>query len=325
MFWKGPVFTRNGFVGKGIDLENCNIISDVDGDENGIIIPLFRNCHTHLGDTLARNEIPKGLSLSELVGPNGWKHKWLENNDQRTSAIAGLKEIINSGTGLVMDFREGGKAGLNVFDNIEYPGKLILLGRPVNNEGLPGSNAGISSLVDVNNATVIASSARSNNGLVGIHHSENEREEIQPLLDLKPDFAVHMCHATNSDLKKIKANNISIVVCPRSNHYFGNTPPLEKMIELGIDIGFGTDNGMLCTVNMMDEIHFIRTEYDSLELKTILSIACFGLNDMFNKDGTSTYSNLEQSGWILLSRVEEDNYESIFNPNTKILGIRWRN
>ena len=325
MFWKGPVFTRNGFVGKGIDLENCNIISDVDGDENGIIIPLFRNCHTHLGDTLARNEIPKGLSLSELVGPNGWKHKWLENNDQRTSAIAGLKEIINSGTGLVMDFREGGKAGLNVFDNIEYPGKLILLGRPVNNKGLPGSNAGISSLVDVNNATVIASSARSNNGLVGIHHSENEREEIQPLLDLKPDFAVHMCHATNSDLKKIKANNISIVVCPRSNHYFGNKPPLEKMIELGIDIGFGTDNGMLCTVNMMDEIHFIRTEYDSLELKTILSIACFGLNDMFNKDGTSTYSNLEQSGWILLSRVEEDNYESLFNPNTKILGIRWRN
>jgi hypothetical protein len=76
---------------------------------------------------------------------------------------------------------------------------------------------------------------------------------------------------------------------------------------------------------MMDEIHFIRTEYDSLELKIILSIACFGLNDMFNKDGTSTYSNLEQSGWILLSRVEEDNYESIFNPNTKILGIRWRN
>ena len=320
MFWKGPVFTRSGFVGKGIDLENCNIISDVDGDENGIIIPLFRNCHTHLGDTLARKEIPKDLSLSELVGPNGWKHKWLENNDQRTSAIAGLKEIINSGTGLVMDFREGGKEGLEIFDDIEYPGKLILLGRPVNSEGLPGTNAGIS-----NNATEIASSARSNNGLVGIHHSENEREEIQPLLDLKPDFAVHMCHATKSDLKKIKANNISIVVCPRSNHYFGNKPPLEKMIELGIDIGFGTDNGMLCTVNMMDEIHFIRTEYDSLELKTILSIACFGLNDMFNKDGTSTYSNLEQSGWILLSRVEEDNYESIFNPNTKILGIRWRN
>ena len=325
MFWKGPVFTSDGFVGKGIYLENCSIANEIEGEESGIIIPLFRNCHTHLGDTLARKEMPHNLSLSELVGPNGWKHKWLAKNDQRTSAVAGVKEIINSGTGLVMDFREGGKEGLDVFDGIEYPGKLILLGGPLNNEELPGNNAGISSLIDVKNATEMAATARSNNGLVGIHHSENEREEIQPLLDLKPDFAVHMCHATESDLKKIKANDISIVVCPRSNRYFGNKPPLEKMIELGIDIGFGTDNGMLCTVNMMDEIHFIRAQYDSLDLKTILSIACFGLNDIFNKDGTSTYSNLEQSGWILLSRVEEDNYESIFNPNTEILGIRWRN
>jgi len=325
MFWKGAVFTREGFVGKGIDLESCSIVDNIDGEENGIIIPLFRNCHTHLGDTLARKEMPNNLSLSELVGPNGWKHKWLENNDQRASAIAGLKEVVNSGTGLVMDFREGGKAGLDVFDNIEYPGKLILLGRPVGNEKLTGINAGISSLADVDNAVEITLSARDKNGLIGIHHSENEREDVQPLLDLKPDFAVHMCYASDDDLKKIKANNISIVVCPRSNHYFGNRPPLEKMIELGIDIGIGTDNGMLCTANIMDEIHFIRREYDSLGLETILSIACFGLDDIFNKDGTSTYSNLEPSGWILLSRVEEDNYESIFNPNTEILGIRWMN
>lgn len=325
MFWKGPVFTRDGFVEKGVDLENCDIINDINGEENGIIIPLFRNCHTHLGDTLARKEIPNNLSLSELVGPNGWKHKWLQNNDQRASAIAGLKEIISSGTGLVIDFREGGRDGLEIFDNLEYPGKLILLGRPEKNEALPGSNAGISSLADVDDAIEIAVSARRKNGLIGIHHSENQREDIQPLIELKPDFAVHMCYASDNDLEKIKTNNISIVVCPRSNHYFGNKPPLEKMIDLGIDIGFGTDNGMLCTANMMDEIQFIRREYDSLRLQTILSIACFGLDDIFNKDGTSTYSNLEPSGWILLSRVEEDNYESVFNPNTEILGIRWRN
>ena len=46
---------------------------------------------------------------------------------------------------------------------------------------------------------------------------------------------------------------------------------------------------------------------------------------MFNKDGTSTYSNLEQSGWILLSRVEEDEYESVFDTQSEILGVRWRN
>ena len=92
-----------------------------------------------------------------------------------------------------------------------------------------------------------------------------------------------------------------------------------------MDIGFGTDNGMLCSVNMLDEIRFIREKFSSIGLDSILSIACFGLDDMFNKDGTSTYSNLKQSGWILLSRVEEDEYKSIFNPNSEILGIRWRN
>ena len=46
---------------------------------------------------------------------------------------------------------------------------------------------------------------------------------------------------------------------------------------------------------------------------------------MFNKDGSSAYSNLEQSGWMLLSRGAEDDFESVFSPETEILGVRWRN
>ena len=325
MFWKGPVFTRDGFRNQTIDLENCEVSDGVDGAADGVIIPLLRNCHTHLGDTLARSEIPDNLGLEDLVGPSGWKHKWLEKNHVGDSIIAGMREVISSGTGLIMDFREGGKEGLEIFDNIEYPGTSILLGRPKDNDDLPGKNAGISSLNDVPNATGISSKAREREGIVGIHHSENEREDIEGLIDLAPDFVVHMCYASDSDLEKVKNADISIVVCPRSNEYFGNSPPLKKMIELGMDIGFGTDNGMLCTANMLDEIRFIRRKFDSIDQNTILSIACFGLNDMFNKDGTSTYSNLEQSGWILLSRVEEDEYKSVFNPKSEILGIRWRN
>ena len=200
-----------------------------------------------------------------------------------------------------------------------------MLGRPKNGEELPGKNAGISSLKDVSNSVDLATAARKKSGLVGIHHSENEREDIDGLIGLAPDFVVHLWHASDDDLEKVKDAGISVVVCPRSNEYFGNSPPLEKMIDLGMDIGFGTDNGMLCSVNMLDEIRFIREKFSSIELDSILSIACFGLDDMFNKDGTSTYSNLKQSGWILLSRVEEDEYKSIFNPSSEILGIRWRN
>ena len=326
MFWKGPVFTKDGFTGEGINLETCRIADTLNGGEDGIIIPLFRNCHTHLGDTLARDEVPEGLTLAELVGPSGWKHEWLETNPTEASILAGMREIIASGTGLVMDFREGGKAGLNAFPEMEYPGTLILLGRPEGKDGLPGDNAGISSLADVGEMAIeMVQQSRKRKGLVGIHHSENEHEEIQAIIDLKPDFLVHMCHATNDDLEAVGSAGISIVVCPRSNSYFGNLPPLTKMLELGIDVGFGTDNGMLCTANMLDEIQFIRQEFDSIDLQQILSIACFGLDDMFNKDGTSTYSNLDQSGWVLLSRAAEDNFESVFSPNAEILGVRWRN
>ena len=99
MFWKGPVFTKDGFTGEGINLETCSIANTLDGGEDGIIVPLFRNCHTHLGDTLARDEVPEGLTLTELVGPSGWKHEWLETNPTEASILAGMREIIaSSGT-----------------------------------------------------------------------------------------------------------------------------------------------------------------------------------------------------------------------------------
>ena len=53
MFWKGPVFTKDGFRNRTINLENCEVVEEFDEEEDGIIVPLFRNCHTHLGDTLA--------------------------------------------------------------------------------------------------------------------------------------------------------------------------------------------------------------------------------------------------------------------------------
>ena len=325
MFWKGPLFTKKGFIDTCINLETCEFV-DTDKEEDGIIVPLFRNCHSHLGDTGARKSVPTDLNLTELVGPGGWKHEWLKNNNIQKSILEGLKEATYSGIGLIMDFREGGKKGLVDFEMHDYLGTSILFGRPLGDELLPGNHAGISSLADLGDlATKLSAQARKEEGLVGIHHSENERESIDSLVELNPDFAVHLCHATDEDLETLKKANISVVVCPRSNHYFGSRPPLEKMIDIGLDLGFGTDNGMICSVNILDEIRFIKENHPSISLHKLLEIACFGLNDMFNKDGTSRYFNPELSGWALLSREAMDNYESVFSPETKVLGARWRN
>lgn len=325
MFWKGPLFTKKGFIDTCINLETCEFV-DTDKEEDGIIVPLFRNCHSHLGDTGARESVPTDLNLAELVGPGGWKHEWLKNNNIQKSILEGLKEATYSGIGLIMDFREGGKKGLHDFEMHDYLGTSILFGRPLGDELLPGNHAGISSLADFGDlATKLSIQARKEEGLIGIHHSENERENIDSLVELNPDFAVHLCHATDEDLEALKKAKISVVVCPRSNHYFGSRPPLEKMIDIGLDLGFGTDNGMICSVNILDEIRFIKEHYPLIGLHKLLEIACFGLNDMFNKDRTSRYFNPELSGWALLSREAVDNYESIFSPETKVLGARWRN
>ena len=50
MFWKGPLFTEKGFVDICINLETCEFV-DSDKEEDGILVPLFRNCpvsYTHL-------------------------------------------------------------------------------------------------------------------------------------------------------------------------------------------------------------------------------------------------------------------------------------
>ena len=86
-----------------------------------------------------------------------------------------------------------------------------------------------------------------------------------------------------------------------------------------------TSRNIICSVNILDEIRFIKENFPSIGLHKILEIACFGLSDMFNKDGTSRYFNPKLSGWALLSREAIDNYESIFSPETKVLGARWRN
>ena len=74
MFWKGPLFTKDGFIDTCIDLETCEFISK-EKEEDGILVPLFRNCHTHLGDTGARKSLPDCLVMGRRSKEAGESHK----------------------------------------------------------------------------------------------------------------------------------------------------------------------------------------------------------------------------------------------------------
>ena len=70
------------------------------------------------------------------------------------------------------------------------------------------------------------------NKIFAIHSSERIRENVDQILDLKPNFLVHMLHATESDFIRLKDNNIPVVICPRSNIFFGLRPNYKLMNKM---------------------------------------------------------------------------------------------
>ena len=323
--WGGWVFTRDGFVEGWLNplTKELGFGQASEPVKRGVILPTFRNCHTHVGDTLARESVPDDLSLEELVGVDGWKQKWLSNQSGNVSVEAGIREAEKFGTGLVIDFREGGLEGLSLLNEIDTPVQIIGLGRPRHEgEKIPSGNLGLSSYLDVGAGVVekLVSEAKSRKGIVAFHHSENCREEIDPVLKLEPNFLVHLCNAKEEDLVKIKAQEVGVVVCPRSNARFGLRAPLERMLELGIDVGLGTDNGMFTSLNMIEELRFAAREFSSIAPVELIRLVCFGLDRTIGK-----FSEVvsQDGGYVIMEETEENPEMAALDSKSEILEVIW--
>ena len=238
----------------------------VEADLEGIICPRFINAHIHLGDSAFKD--PPFLPLSELVGPGGYKSRMLERTG-REMLIEGMKRslhlMLSSGTIAFADFREGGAAGVVMLQEAleDMPLLARILGRPDPSQaGIPESSwgLGISSTRD-HSPEIIAESvaqARRKNQAVGIHAGEAGRDDIEGALALQPDFLVHMNRAEDADLRQVASRGISVVVCPRSNLMTGvGLPPVAAMARHGINLAAGTDNVMISSPDMFEEMHLL--------------------------------------------------------------------
>jgi len=59
-------------------------------------------------------------------------------------------------------------------------------------------------------------------------------------------------------LRDVARVNIPVVVCPRSNLVTGvGLPNVKKMVQLGITVGVGTDNVMLNSPDIFEEMHLL--------------------------------------------------------------------
>ena len=141
----------NGIILRGLNLEpvksnitvDDGIIIDISKDskegrlidvDGAIVCPSFLNGHTHIGDSIIKDE-GYGLSLGEMVKPpNGVKHRALASagDDDIIEAMkSSMLEMAESGISHFIDYREGGIKGVKLLKEAskDIPITPIILGR----------------------------------------------------------------------------------------------------------------------------------------------------------------------------------------------------
>lgn len=265
----GYIFSENSFLEATVIVEDGKISSirrgvDHNADFKGILVPRPHNAHVHILDVLIKDKTEERDLLKLVAPPNGIKHKMLSSATIRELKDAlryASMEAEEAGLGLITEFRELGARGallgkptksfrvLSRPSSIDEAKKLIDIS--------DGFNISAISDVDIEFAKELARIARSKGKIFGMHASEIIREDIDTILDLNPDFLVHMSSATEHDLDLVIEEEVPIVICPRSNAYFGVFPNVEYMIKNGARVLIGTDNIMINSMDVFREAEFL--------------------------------------------------------------------
>ncbi|WP_408958091.1 amidohydrolase family protein [Natrinema sp. 74] len=260
-----------------VDEDGCiEAIEEASVESDDIILPAFVNAHTHIGDSIAK-EAGGGLSLEELVAPpDGLKHRLLRAADREelVGAMArSLSFMQRAGTAACLDFREGDVAGVRLLedaaegleiDAISFArGSVDAMGA---GDGFGASGANDSEFDEERAATREAGKP------FGIHAGEVDKSDIDPALDLEPDFLVHMVHPEPRHLERVADQEVPIVVCPRSNLVTDvGLSPYEELNER-TTLALGTDNVFLNSPSMFREMEFL-AKLSALPADEILRMA----------------------------------------------------
>jgi cytosine/adenosine deaminase-related metal-dependent hydrolase len=270
----GKIFTEEGFRDGHIGFED-GFIKEVGKGKartsvaEGLILPTFINAHTHIADYVVPVDL--SLTLTEVVAPpNGLKYRMLAatpENIQR-EAIAHMSEtMFHRGISAFSDFREGGVEGAKLMTSATWA-RPFVLGKPMaphydkdEIDEILNITQGIGPSAisdwDYGELRELAEHVRSRGKVFALHSSERVREDLDLVLDLKPAYLIHMTQASDSDLEVCAQLDVPIVVCVRSNMFFGMQPPLARMIKRGVTVALGTDNAMLTMPDMFVEMEFV--------------------------------------------------------------------
>jgi cytosine/adenosine deaminase-related metal-dependent hydrolase len=235
-------------------------VEETSTDSTDIVLPAFVNAHTHVGDSIAK-EAGGGLTLEDLVAPpDGLKHRLLReaSHEETVAAIRrSLGFMERAGTAALLDFRENDVEGVEMLREAAAGRAIEALafarGSPAAMEA--GDGFGASGARDAD-FTVERNATRRAGKPFAIHAGEVDASDVNPALDLNPDFLVHMVHTEPIHLERLAERGTPVVVCPRSNLVTGvGLPDVRELLDT-TRVALGTDNVFLNAPSMFREMEF---------------------------------------------------------------------
>ena len=295
-------------------------------DCNGLLlIPGLVNSHTHIGDSIAKDiSLNKGVD-SKIHPLFGIKQKILRETEPKKLIHFmrnTTKSMVKKGITTFVDFRESGLEGVSLIQKAVsgIPIRVIILGRlefyqSKNNikKNTPIPQSYINQLKSLSeNCDGLGISGSNENtdfaleqlsktkGIRAIHCAESKQSclkskqatgktEPERCMLLKPNFLVHMTHASKSDLKLVSKKVKGIVICPRANASLAEgIPDIVQMMKVNCNIAIGTDNVMINSPDMFREMDFLwkvtmGTHQKRIQPKTILKMATVNAGKLLNK------------------------------------------
>jgi cytosine/adenosine deaminase-related metal-dependent hydrolase len=144
--------------------------------------------------------------------------------------------------------------------------------------------------------------------MFSLHVSEAVREDADRVIDLRPDFVVHLTKATADDMSKFASAGIKVVVCPRSNDFFGLAPNIPLMLKQGLTVALGTDNCMISHPDMLAEIsaaYRCSKKYGGISPLEAVNLATVGGRKLLKADGNIS-KDIRITDDLVLVRVGGD-------------------
>jgi cytosine/adenosine deaminase-related metal-dependent hydrolase len=262
--------------------------------EGLLLIPGFVNCHTHIGDSIAK-DITLNSSVDNRVHPVlGIKSKILKETDPKhlkNFMKNSCDSMLNKGITTFVDFREGGLEGILMLKEVltKVPIRSIILGRlefyqnnteikknilfPKNKIeelkkllkkcdglGISGANENSQSVLNYYSKTskIRAIHSSETKQSVSISKKNTGKSETIRALNLKPHFIVHMTYASKGDLFETAKKTRGIVICPRANASLAEgIPDIDLMNKTGCTVALGTDNIMINSPDMFREMDYL--------------------------------------------------------------------